>query len=166
MCDYISTHFEYARAVTHASSPIDDVLAHGKGVCQDFAHLMIAILRFFGLPARYVSGYIHRPNKESQSHAWCEAWLPDVGWIGMDPTNNQQVDEKFVRVAVGRDFTDVPPNKGTYRGKGLETIQVRVDTRELPRVPPLSWRDHLPPLEVPLTTILRRRMSAAEEGEQ
>src|SRR5262249_41024983 len=75
---YIRAKFEYARDVTLASSPIDDLLEHGKGVCQDFTHLMIGILRAFGLPARYVSGYIHRPNKESQSHAWCEAWLPEL----------------------------------------------------------------------------------------
>ena len=84
---YIQGHFEYARDVTSASSPIDDLLQHQKGVCQDFAHLMIAILRSCGVPARYVSGYIHRPNKDSQSHAWCEVWLPDLGWFGIDPTN-------------------------------------------------------------------------------
>src|SRR5262245_48021231 len=107
---YIRSHFEYARDVTGASSPIDDLLSHGKGVCQDFAHLMIAVLRSFGMPARYVSGYVHRPNKESQSHAWCEVWLPDFGWLGIDPTNDKLVDDHFVKVAVGRDFTDTPPN--------------------------------------------------------
>src|SRR5207248_1365152 len=85
---YIHTHFEYARDVTLASSPVDDVLEHGKGVCQDFTHLMIAVLRSLGVPARYVSGYLHRPDKQSQSHAWCEALLPDVGWVGIDPTND------------------------------------------------------------------------------
>src|SRR5262249_26777000 len=69
---HLRERFAYARDVTSASSPIADLLTHGKGVCQDFAHLMIAVLRSFGVPARYVSGYIHRPNKESQSHAWCE----------------------------------------------------------------------------------------------
>ena len=131
MSQYIHEHFEYAKAVTQASSPIDDVLATGKGVCQDFAHLMIGVLRSFGVPARYVSGYIHRPSKERQSHAWCEAWLPDLGWVGIDPTNDRLVDDHFVKVAVGRDFTDVPPNKGVYRGTGDETIFVRVETRQL-----------------------------------
>ena len=98
--------------MTLASSPVDDVLEQGKGVCQDFTHLMIAVLRSFGVPARYVSGYVHRPNKESQSHAWCEVWLPDLGWVGIDPTNDCPVTEHFIKVAVGRDFTDVPPNKG------------------------------------------------------
>src|SRR5262249_26468956 len=113
---YIHSRYEYARDVTLATSPIDDVLKHKKGVCQDFTHLMIALLRSLGVPARYVSGYIHRENKESQSHAWCEAWLPGAGWCGVDPTNDRVIDERFVKVAVGRDFTDVPPNKGVYRG--------------------------------------------------
>lgn len=154
---FIHERFEYARYVTNFSSPIDDLLTKGKGVCQDFAHLMIAVLRTLGVPARYVSGYLHRPNKESQSHAWCEAWLPESGWLGIDPTNNCLADEHFVRVAVGRDFTDVTPNKGVYRGKGQEAVWVRVETRELERVPSLSWQEELPPLDVPLTAIRQRR---------
>jgi transglutaminase-like putative cysteine protease len=151
---YIRNHFAYARDVTLASSPVDDLLTHGKGVCQDFTHLMIAVLRSFGVPARYVSGYIHRADKESQSHAWCEAWLPDLGWIGIDPTNDCTVNEHFIKVAVGRDFTDVPPNKGTYRGRGRESIFVRVETRTLDSLPSLSWEEQLPPLNVPLTAII------------
>jgi transglutaminase-like putative cysteine protease len=153
---HIRRNFEYAPDVTHASSPIDDVLEKGKGVCQDFAHLMIAVLRSFGVPARYVSGYIHRPNKQSQSHAWCEAWLPELGWFGVDPTHDRLVNEQSVKVAIGRDFTDVPPNKGVYRGQGNENISVRVETRELPHLPALSWQEQLPPLQVPLTAIRPR----------
>lgn len=107
-----------------------------------------------------MSGYLHRPNKDSQSHAWCEAWLPDLGWVGVDPTNNCWAGDHFVRVAVGRDFTDVTPNKGVYRGRGQESMWVRVETRELERVPPLSWQERLPPLDVPLTAIrLRQRIN-------
>jgi transglutaminase-like putative cysteine protease len=165
---YIHEHFQYARDVTLASSPIDDVLEQGKGVCQDFTHLMVAVLRSFGVPARYVSGYIHRVNKESQSHAWCEAWLPDLGWVGIDPTNDCLADEVFVKVAVGRDFTDVPPNKGIYRGRARESIHVRVATRALETLPALSWQEQLPPLDVPLTAILTptRRESAHDEEQQ
>ena len=126
----IFTEFEFDPEATTVSTPVLEVLERRKGVCQDFAHLMLALLRSFGVPARYVSGYIHRPNKESQSHAWCEAWLPDLGWIGIDPTNDCLVDERFVKVAIGRDFSDVPPNKGIYRGQAAETICVRVETRE------------------------------------
>lgn len=154
VCHYINGHFTYAKAVTAASSPIDDVLEKGKGVCQDFAHLMIAVLRSYGIPARYVSGYIHRVNKESQSHAWCEVWLPDRGWIGFDPTHDQVVTETFVKVAFGRDFTDVTPNRGIYRGQATETISVRVATRALEKLPKLSWQEQLPTLDVPLTTVL------------
>ena len=153
---YIHENFEYARDATLATSPVDEVLRKAKGVCQDFAHLMIAVLRSFGVPARYVSGYIHRPNKESQSHAWCEVWLEDGGWIGVDPTNDQLVDERFVKVAIGRDFTDVPPNRGVCRTRGREAISVRVETRELTRLPSLSWQEQLPPLNVPLQEILVR----------
>ena len=159
---YIAEHFEYAKDVTLASSPVDDVLRQGKGVCQDFTHLMIALLRSFGIPARYVSGYIHRPNKESQSHAWCEVWLPDIGWHGLDPTNNQAVNDHFIKVAVGRDFTDVQPNKGVYRGKAQEEIFVRVETRTLDRLPSLSWQETLPTFEVPLTVIASR--ACPQEG--
>jgi transglutaminase-like putative cysteine protease len=150
---YIHEHFEYAPSWTLASSPVDDVLEQGKGVCQDFTHLMIAVLRSLDVPARYVSGYIHRADRESQSHAWCEVWLPDLGWVGIDPTNDCAVGEHFIKVAVGRDFTDVPPNKGVYRGKAEETIHVRVETRELRTLPSLSWQEQLPPLHVPLTAI-------------
>jgi transglutaminase-like putative cysteine protease len=162
---FIGEKFEYARDVTQASSPVDDILEQGKGVCQDFAHLMIAILRSFGIPARYVSGYIHRPNKESQSHAWCEAWLPDLGWLGVDPTNDQLVNDHYVKVAVGRDFTDVPPNKGVYRGTAAETIFVRVETRMLERLPSLSWQEELPPLNIPLTAIRPRSVREAVPGD-
>jgi transglutaminase-like putative cysteine protease len=150
---YIHEHFEYASDVTLASSPVDDILDQGKGVCQDFTHLLIAVLRSFGVPARYVSGYIHRVNRESQSHAWCEVWLPELGWVGIDPTNDCLVAEHFIKVAVGRDFTDVPPNKGIHRGRAQQQIQVRVETRELVSLPSFSWQEQLPPLHVPLTVI-------------
>ena len=163
---YIHDHFQYARDVTLASSPIDDLLEHGKGVCQDFTHLMIALLRSLDVPARYVSGYLHRANKESQSHAWCEVWLPDLGWAGIDPTNNCLVTEHFIKVAVGRDFTDVPPNKGVYRGRGQESISVRVETRALESLPSLSWQEQLPPLNVPLTAILGPHRAEPLQEEQ
>jgi transglutaminase-like putative cysteine protease len=170
VCRYIHGHFTYAKQATLASSPIDDVLSHGRGVCQDFTHLMIALLRSFGVPARYVSGYIHREGKESQSHAWCEAWLPDLGWVGVDPTNDSPAGEGFVKVAIGRDFTDVPPNKGTYRGRAQESILVRVETRALEALPSLSWQEQLPPLHAPLTAIVGGRhgldLSADDDASQ
>jgi transglutaminase-like putative cysteine protease len=164
--DFIRSHFEYAKEVTDAGSNIADLLQQGKGVCQDFAHLMIAVLRSFGVPARYVSGYLHRPNKESESHAWCEFWLPERGWVGQDPTNGCPAEERFVKVAVGRDFGDVPPNKGVFRGRSEETIFVRVESRALERLPSLSWREELPALNVPLTAIRRTPCRPAERQEE
>jgi transglutaminase-like putative cysteine protease len=114
---------------------------------------MIAVLRSFHVPARYVSGYIHRENKESQSHAWVEVWVGTGGWIGFDPTNNCLVNDDFIKVAMGRDYTDVPPNRGIYRGRGEESISVRVETRQLDRMPSLTWQEQLPPLNVPLTAL-------------
>jgi transglutaminase-like putative cysteine protease len=166
VAEYIRGRFEYARDVTDASSPIDHLLTRGKGVCQDFTHLMIAVLRSFGVPARYVSGYIHRENKDSQSHAWCEVWLPDVGWTGFDPTNGCPVNGHFVKTAMGRDFTDVPPNKGTYRGAGDETIQVRVASRTLDRLPSLAWHDQLAPLDAPVHAVVRVAPAPADDDIQ
>jgi len=163
---YIHTHYQYARDVTLANSPIDHLLQEGKGVCEDFTHLMIALLRSFNIPARYVSGYIHRPKKESQSHAWCEAWLPDLGWVGVDPTNDCVIHDHFVKVAVGRDFTDLPPNKGVYRGRGEESISVRVESRALERLPSLSWQHQLPPLDVPLMAIAGRASLAPTPADE
>ena len=165
VAEYIRGNFTYARDVTDATSPIDHLLTHGQGVCQDFTHLMIAILRSFGVPARYVSGYIHRPNRDSQSHAWCEVWLPDVGWTGFDPTNGCPVGSQFVKTAVGRDYTDVPPSKGTYLGSGNERMEVRVATRTLDRLPSRTWHDHLAPLDVPMHAVIRGPL-ACGLGEQ
>ena len=154
---YICSHFEYARDVTLASSPIDDVLEHGKGVCQDFTHLMIAVLRSFGVPARYVSGYIHRPNKESQSHAWCEAWLPDLGWVGIDPTNDRLVGRAF-RQGGGRPRLHrraAEQGHLSRPGAGVD-LRARRDARRWNGLPSLSWQEQLPPLNVPLTAILPR----------
>jgi transglutaminase-like putative cysteine protease len=165
VCRHIHTNFEYAKYFTLASSPIDDMLDHGKGVCQDFTHLMLAILRCFGVPARYVSGYVHHADKEAQSHAWCEVWMPVLGWVGVDPTNDQIVDERFIKVAIGRDFTDVPPNKGLFRGRAEQSISVRVETRVLGNLPSVSWEDQLPPLQTPLTEIVSQRPAERVEDD-
>ncbi len=118
----IYDHFEYEAGVTEVHSPIDHALGEGRGVCQDFAHIMIAAARGWGIPARYVSGYLfHRKDDDMRSdidasHAWIEAYLPSLGWVGFDPTNNTLAGERHIRVAVGRDYADVPPTRGTYKG--------------------------------------------------
>lgn len=124
--------FEYMQKSTHVDSPIDDALENGKGVCQDFAHIMIALARHIGIPCRYVSGYLHHRKEdhdrsvEDASHAWVEAFLPSLGWTGFDPTNRLIADERHIRTALGRDYADVPPTRGTFRGKTDSELSVAV----------------------------------------
>ncbi len=133
-------HFEYAKQNTQVDSPIDDALSIRRGVCQDFAHIMIALVRELGIPCRYVSGYLfHQGERRERStdgatHAWVEALLPGLGWIGFDPTNNIIARERHIRVAVGRDYADVPPTRGTFRGKAESelAVSVRVYPTEAP----------------------------------
>jgi transglutaminase-like putative cysteine protease len=112
--------FSYVPLSTQADSPIDVALAGRKGVCQDYTHIMIALARHFGIPARYVSGYLfHRADSHDRSvsdatHAWIEVLLPHLGWIGFDPTNDLECGERHIRTAIGRDYADVPPTKGVY----------------------------------------------------
>jgi transglutaminase-like putative cysteine protease len=120
---WVRDQFDYQKARTNVHSSVDDILKAGGGVCQDFAHLTIGLLRLAGVPARYVSGYLaprisltgDAALGEQASHAWLEAWLPHAGWSGFDPTNRYRTDERHVRVAVGRDYADVPPLRGMYR---------------------------------------------------
>ncbi|HKV88526.1 MAG TPA: transglutaminase family protein [Candidatus Dormibacteraeota bacterium] len=130
----ISREFTYDRAVTDVYSAVDDVLRLRAGVCQDFAHLFIAVARSMGVPARYVSGYIHFPGTRgttTASHAWAEAWVPGSGWIGYDATRPVRTTEHHVRLAVGRDYTDAAPTRGIYVGSATGSMEVRVRTREL-----------------------------------
>jgi transglutaminase-like putative cysteine protease len=120
--------FRYEGDMTDASSPITDILRLGGGVCQDFAHLMLATCRYLAMPARYVSGYVLPDNGQeaAASHAWCEVFEAPHGWLGVDPTHNGCVGERYVRLGVGRDFRDVPPNRGLSRGTAEETMHVHV----------------------------------------
>jgi transglutaminase-like putative cysteine protease len=130
----ISRDFTYDRAATNVYSAVDEVLELRAGVCQDFAHLFIAVARAMGVPARYVSGYIHLPEERTgttASHAWGEAWVPGKGWIGYDATRPVRTSEHHVRVAVGRDYSDAAPTRGIYVGSAAGAMKVRVRTREL-----------------------------------
>jgi transglutaminase-like putative cysteine protease len=125
-------HFDYVPQTTHVDSPIDDALQNRSGVCQDFAHVMIALVRGMGIPCRYVSGYLYRTQNDHErsamdaSHAWVEALLPQVGWVGFDPTNDLIAGERHIRTANGRDYADVPPTKGVYRGRTTSELSVAV----------------------------------------
>ncbi len=124
--------FAYVKASTSVDSPIEEALRFRQGVCQDFAHIMIALLRNLHIPARYVSGYLHHDSlhedrsAEGATHAWVEALMPGLGWIGFDPTNNLLSGERHIRTAMGRDYSDVPPTVGTMKGKTETELQVRV----------------------------------------
>lgn len=129
LCARLNAVFEYIPGHTQVDSPIEDILETGQGVCQDYAHVMASIMRGWGVPCRYVSGYLG-PEVEGaatgESHAWVECWFPGVGWVGFDPTNNTEGDERHVRVAVGRDYADVPPSRGVFRGNGCSELTTEV----------------------------------------
>jgi transglutaminase-like putative cysteine protease len=129
----ISRDFNYDPAVTNVYTEVAEVLELRAGVCQDFAHLFIAVARAMGVPARYVSGYIHVPGEsgvtEGASHAWAEAWIPGAGWVGYDATHPIRAGENHVRVAVGRDYRDAAPTRGVYVGIATGSMTVNVVTR-------------------------------------
>ncbi|GAB4240291.1 MAG: transglutaminase family protein [Candidatus Methylacidiphilales bacterium] len=132
----VHREFEYCQESTQVHTHMSEVLQFRRGVCQDFAHVYLGLCRSLGIPARYVSGYLFtNPGPGAlrgteASHAWCEVHLPGWGWLGLDPTNNQPVDERYIRVALGRDYHDVPPTRGTYRGPDLREMQVDVSVRQ------------------------------------
>ena len=125
-------HFTYVKQSTSVDSPIEDALRSRAGVCQDFAHVMISLVRQLGIPCRYISGYLYHDSYHSDrssdgaTDAWVEALLPGLGWIGLDPTNNLIVGQRHIRTAVGRDYADVAPTVGTMKGRTKTELQVRV----------------------------------------
>jgi len=135
----IYTEFSYDPTFTTLATPLRDVLLHKRGVCQDFAHLAIGCLRSFGLAARYVSGYLETTAPAGgekligadASHAWLSVFTPDAGWIDLDPTNNQQTDQRYITLGWGRDYSDVPPLKGVIFGGGTHKMSVSVDVERL-----------------------------------
>jgi len=124
--------FSYVKKSTAVNSPIEDALLSRQGVCQDFAHIMIALVRNARIPCRYVSGYLYHgsenahPAADGATHAWVEALLPGIGWVGFDPTIDRLASEKHIRTAIGRDYADVPPTMGMMKGKADTHLQVRV----------------------------------------
>ncbi len=148
--------FHYVKNSTKVDSPIDDALETQQGVCQDFAHIMIALVRPLRVPCRYVSGYMfHRADAdgtgdetgtrpatrkdrsfEGASHAWVEALMPNLGWIAFDPTNNLIGADRHIRVAVGRDYADVPPTRGVHKGGAHSELSVAVTVSPSDAPPP------------------------------
>lgn len=130
LADHLHSTFEYKQGITSVETRIEDVWRLKAGVCQDFANILLVMLRSMGIPSRYMSGYIcpkgHELRGEGATHAWVEAYIPYHGWIGVDPTNNCIVSDRHVRLAVGRQFGDCTPVKGTYVGPGEHVLEVSV----------------------------------------
>lgn len=153
--------FEYMPQTTGVDSPIDDALRARQGVCQDFTHIMLALVRRLGIPCRYVSGYLfHRKDgsadrsAQDATHAWVEALLPEIGWLGFDPTNNLLCGERHIRAAVGRDYADVPPTRGVFKGVAETELSVGVS---------VTLADE-PPAEEPLRPIIQWSTEVAAEA--
>lgn len=129
-CKYVFENFKYIPGITTVETTLDEIWKLKAGVCQDFAHILLVMLRMLDIPGRYVSGYIC-PNKngmrgEGATHAWVEVYIPGYGWLGLDPTNNCVANETHVRLAVGRNFSDCSPVKGVYKGAAGHTLKVAV----------------------------------------
>ena len=147
LSSYIYENFTYKQGVTDYETEIDEIWDLKAGVCQDFAHLLLGMLRMLGVPARYVSGYISPSNQELRgegaTHAWIEVFIPGFGWLGNDPTNNCWVSDRHIKIAVGRDFKDCTPVKGTYKGTSGHKLGVSViittdktkNLTDIPKVP-------------------------------
>jgi transglutaminase-like putative cysteine protease len=155
---------DYEAGVTAADSPIDEALIAGRGVCQDFTHIMIAICRGWGVPARYVSGYL-APSREraersdpQATHAWLEGYMPSLRWIGFDPTNNILAGERHIAVAIGRDYSDVPPSRGVFKGDAESQLSVGVSVRQADAA---SAEPEFLRLGAPAIAAARRRATAA-----
>lgn len=148
----IHADFAYDKTATTITTTIDDIFEKHAGVCQDFAHLTLACLRSHGLAVRYISGYLATtppPGKErivgaDATHAWAAVWIPGDGWLALDPTNDQLVNDRYVTVAWGRDYADVPPVKGViFTEAKTSTLNVQVDVAPLSGAKPSATGAHL-----------------------
>ena len=138
----VKEHFTYKSGVTQNSTPLASIWKKREGVCQDFAHIMLSVLRAAGIPGRYVCGYIESDSPRANgtegnlvgslaTHAWVEVMLPGLRWVALDPTNKQWCGERHITVSVGRDFSDAAPVRGTFKGSGTQSISVSVSMRRL-----------------------------------
>jgi transglutaminase-like putative cysteine protease len=125
---FVNTYLKYTPQSTGVHTHVSELLELRRGVCQDFAHLTIAMCRCLQIPALYVSGYL-ATETASATHAWMEVFIPEVGWQGLDPTHNCQPNDNYVKLAVGRDYNDVPPFRGSYRGTSDRKMEVTVQIR-------------------------------------
>ena len=158
----------YAKGATDVGTPVEEVLAQGKGVCQDYAHLAVALCRSQGIPARYVSGYLFTRDDATgrdvtdgdlvtvQTHAWFEAMVPGFGWLALDPTNQQEVGLRHVKIGHGRDYDDVQPLRGVFSGSGKPIVDPHVEIRRL----------HSTPAQVATSELAHSRILQHEQQQQ
>lgn len=140
LMDAVHDRLKFESKVTKSRTTVHEALELGRGVCQDFSHLFLGACRGLRIPARYVSGYVNHPG-EIATHAWCQVWGGDrAGWVDVDPTTRKFVADDHVVIATGRDYSDVPPNRGLWKGKAEETIAVTVKVEPVDRVP-MEWND-------------------------
>lgn len=121
----------YEKGATDVTTTAEQALGLGRGVCQDFAHILLAACRGRGIPARYVSGYLYNNGHTASSHAWVDVFTGERGWISLDPTHDREQNDHYVRVAIGRDYADVPPTRGVFKGNAKETLDVVVTVTAL-----------------------------------
>lgn len=121
----------YEKGATDVTTHAEAALALGRGVCQDYTHILLSACRAVRLPARYVSGYIYNDGQTVATHAWCDIYIAGQGWVSFDPTHNRAQNNHYVRLAVGRDYADVPPTRGVYKGKAKEQLDVQVRVEAL-----------------------------------
>ncbi|SEC13091.1 transglutaminase family protein [Terriglobus roseus] len=180
-------YFDYVPKSTEADSPIDKALEQKSGVCQDFSHIMIALVRSrLQIPCRYVSGYLYHGQGDkdrsatSATHAWVEAYLPQFGWVGLDPTNWLIASDRHIRTAIGRDYSDVPPTHGIFRGSANTdlTVAVRVSPSEGSPLPdqelpvPEDWSmlvekaQQVPPPPQPIADSMKRMQQMQQAQQQ
>lgn len=161
--------FAYEPEATEVDSPIDIALKKRKGVCQDFAHIMLATARSWGIPSRYVSGYLFSKrdagdrSASDATHAWVEAYVPPCGWVGFDPTNNVLAGERHIRVAIGRDYDDVTPVRGVFKGPANSELAVSVSVR--PAQAPARRDDFLRVVR-PMSRIIARQGPSPFDAQQ
>ena len=172
---YVYDNFEYRKGVTTVETGAEEIWKLKAGVCQDFAHILLVMLRNVGVPARYVSGYICPKGQELRgegaTHAWVEVCVPFYGWIGLDPTNNCIASDRHVRLAIGRHFTDCTPVKGTYKGSSEHTLEVSVTIENgelrtdepVKKAPVFSYKTKNP---APQTNSYRRYLEMQQQQQQ
>ena len=164
---YVGDKLTYEPGATDIGEPIADIAAKGAGVCQDYAHLAVALCRSIGIPARYVSGYLFSSDDRTgsiegdlvrvQTHAWFEAAVPGLGWLPLDPTNQLAVGRQHVKIGHGRDYDDVPPLRGVYSGPGTPTVEASVEIRRM---------DPARPPSAPMQSSLQRPVQAPRTRQQ